>query len=256
MSVYIISRTESKLKDVQDEILKKGYKNVEVKYSVCDYSKLDTIAKAKLANELDGLDIGVLINNVGMSYRYPVLFHELTDDEVSQLIMMNIDSTIWMTRIILPGMIQRKRGTIVNISSISGTITLPLLALYGGVKSCIEKFSRSLNAEYNNKGITVQVQLPFYVATKLAKMRKSLSVPTPDEYVATAIKWIGYPDSVVSPFWIHSVQGWFMKIAPDTFVAYIANTMHHTLRKRGQKKDATVQQQQQQQQQQQSTKKD
>jgi 17beta-estradiol 17-dehydrogenase / very-long-chain 3-oxoacyl-CoA reductase len=237
MSVVLVSRTESKLKDVQQEIIKIG---VEAKYIVCDYSKFDDKAKATIKSELDALEIGVLINNVGMSYRYPRYFHELPDDEVADLQMMNIDSTVWMTRMVLPGMVQRKKGAIVNVSSASADYTLPLLAMYGGAKSFVEKFSRAINAEYRGKGITCQSQMPFYVATKLAKLRKSATVPTPEEYVACAMKWVGYPDAAVSPFWIHAVQGWVMKQIPDYFMSKIIMDMHMGIRKRGLKKDESL----------------
>lgn len=240
MSVVLISRTEAKLKAVQQEILAKGYDGVQVKYLVCDYSKFDDKAKASVSAGLKDLEIGVLINNVGVSYRYPRYFHELTDEEVQDLLTMNIDSTVWMTRMVLPGMIERKKGAIVNISSGSALYTLPLLAAYSGAKSFVEKFSRALNAEYRSKGITCQCQVPFYVATKLAKMRKSISVPTPTEFCSMAIKWVGYPDALVQPFWIHAVQGYLMHQIPDYIIASGILNMHLAIRKKGLKKDAKL----------------
>jgi 17beta-estradiol 17-dehydrogenase / very-long-chain 3-oxoacyl-CoA reductase len=239
MSIVLISRTETKLKEVQGEIIAKGY-SVEVKYIVCDYSKFDSTAKAAVKKVLDELEIGVLVNNVGISYRYPLFFHELSDAEVTSLLMMNVDSTLWMTRMVLPGMITRKRGAVVNISSGSALYTLPLLAEYSGAKSFVEKFSRAINAEYRSKGITCQCQVPFYVATKLAKMRQSLTVPTPVAYVNMAIKWVGYPDALVQPFWIHALQGWIMHQIPDFIIANVIMAMHMTIRSKGQKKDARL----------------
>jgi 17beta-estradiol 17-dehydrogenase / very-long-chain 3-oxoacyl-CoA reductase len=240
MSVVLISRTESKLQDVKKEIEDKGYSGVEVKYVVCDYSNFDDKAKATVKNAIKDLEIGVLINNVGFGYRYPRFFHELPDDEVADMLALNIDSVVWMTRMVLPGMVERKSGAMVNISSGSALYTLPLLAEYSGAKSFVEKFSRALNAEYRGKGITCQCQAPFYVATKLAKMRKSLSVPTPAEFVGHAIKWVGYPDCVVQPFWIHAVQGWIMYKVPDFILAKGIMSMHLAIRKKGLKKDARM----------------
>ena len=237
MSVLLISRTESKLQDVKKEIEAK-YSGVEVSYLVCDYSKFDKDAQDKVAKVVKDLEVGVLVNNVGVSYRYPMFFHELTDDEVQNLMTMNIDSTVWMTRMVLPGMLERKKGVIVNISSASAMFDLPLLAEYSGSKSFIEKFSRALNAEYQAKGITCQCQIPFYVATKLAKMRKSFMVPTSNEYVALAIKWIGYGDCVVSPYLFHAIQGWLLDVLPNSVVKSIIMSMHVATRKRGLKKDA------------------
>ena len=238
MSVLLISRTESKLQDVKKEIEAKNYAGVEVSYLVCDYSKFDKAAQDKVAKVVKELEVGVLVNNVGVSYRYPMFFHELADDEVQNLMTMNIDSTVWMTRMVLPRMLDRKKGAIVNISSASAMYDLPLLAEYSGSKSFIEKFSRALNAEYKSKGVTCQCQIPFYVATKLAKMRKSLMVPTATKFVALAIKWIGHGDCVVSPFLFHAIQGWVVDVLPNFIVASVIMSMHLGTRKRGLKKDA------------------
>jgi len=238
MSVLLISRTESKLQDVKKEIEAKNYPGVEVSYLVCDYSKFDKAAQDKVAKVVTDLEVGVLVNNVGVSYRYPMFFHELSDGEVQNLMTMNIDSTVWMTRMVIPGMLERKKGVIVNISSASAMYDLPLLAEYSGAKSFIEKFSRALNAEYKSKGITCQCQVPFYVATKLAKMRKSWNVPTSEKFVALAIKWVGHGDCVVSPFLIHSIMGGVMDMLPNSIVASVIMKMHLGIRKRGLKKDA------------------
>ena len=63
MSLILISRTESKLQDVAKEIDGKGFKGIEkTKYIVCDYSNFDEKTRARVQKELEGLDIGVLVN--------------------------------------------------------------------------------------------------------------------------------------------------------------------------------------------------
>jgi len=238
MSILLISRTESKLQDVKKELEAKNYDGVEVSYLVCDYSKFDEAAQEMVAKVVQELEVGILVNNVGVSYRYPMYFMELTDTEVKNLMTMNIDSTVWMSRMVLTGMLERKKGAIVNISSASAMYDLPLLAEYSGSKSFIEKFSRALNAEYKSKGVTCQCQVPFYVATKLAKMRKGLMIPSPSEFVALGIRWVGYDDCVVSPFLLHAIQGWVLDILPNSLVSSIIMNMHLATRKRGLKKDA------------------
>ena len=239
MNLVIISRTESKLQDVKKEIDAKNYGS-EVKYLVCDYSNFDTKARSAIEKELKDMDIGVLINNVGASYRYPRYFHELPREEMQHLMTMNIDSTVWMTEMVLKGMVERKKGTVVNLSSAAArNYAVPLLSEYSACKAFIEKFTTSLNAEYIDQGITFQCQSPFFVATKLAKMRKSFLVPSPKEYVDCAIKWVGYPQDIVSPFWVHALLGWIVLYClPTSFtVNYFFNDMKNT-RKRGMKKDA------------------
>lgn len=199
---------------------------------------MDEKAKSELSVAIGKLDVGVLVNNVGVSYRYPMYFHELSDKEVTDLIEMNVHSTVWMTRYVLQGMLERRRGAIVNISSGSAMYTLPLLAEYSGSKSFIEKFTLGLNAEYSSKGIAIQCQIPFYVSTKLAKMRASLSVPTPNLYARRAIRYIGHFDPIVSPYWVHGVMGWVLDHLPTSIVTGIIMKMHTDTRRRGLKKDA------------------
>jgi len=240
MSIVLISRTEAKLQAVKQEIDAKSYKGVDVQYIVCDYSNFDAKAKAHVKAGIAGLDIGVLINNVGVSYRYPMYFHELADAEVADLVEMNVNSITWMTRFVLPQMVDKKKGAIVNISSGSAMYTLPLLAEYSAAKSFIEKFTLALHAEYSSKGISVQCQIPFYVATKLAKMRKSFTVPTPNAFAKLGVQFIGHDDPVVSPFWVHAVMGYVLDRLPSGVVAKVIMGMHMGIRKRGLKKDAKV----------------
>jgi len=238
MSIVLISRTEAKLQAVKEEIDAKKFSGVDVKCIVCDYSNFDDKAKAHVKAGIAGLDVGVLINNVGVSYRYPMYFHELSEEEVLNLVEMNVNSTVWMTRFVLEGMVEKKKGAIVNISSGSAMYTLPLLAEYSAAKSFIEKFTIALHAEYKTKGISVQCQIPFYVSTKLAKMRKSFTVPTPDAFAKLGVKCIGHDDPVVSPYWVHAVMGYFMDRLPTFVVASGIMSMHQGIRKRGMKKDA------------------
>ena len=157
LNIVLISRTQSKLEEVKKEIQTK-YSGIEVKVIACDYSQFDAAAQKKVQTALNDLDIGVLINNVGMSYRYPQFYDELTDEEAMQLVDMNVTSTTQMTRMVLPGMVSRKRGAICNISSGSAMYTLPLLAGYSASKSYIEKFSRAINAEYASKWPNITIK--------------------------------------------------------------------------------------------------
>ena len=235
LSIVLISRTKSKLDAVAEEI-KEKYPDVKVKVIQCDYSNFDDKARASMKKALSSLDIGVLVNNVGVSYTFPKFFHELTEDEVGGLMEMNVNSTTWMTHMVLPGMMERKRGAVVNIASAAGVNTMPLLAQYSAAKGYIAMFSRGLMVECATKNVTVQCQVPFYVATKLAKLRKALTVPTPDAFVRMASKTIGYSDAIVQPFWMHAVIGLAINSIPTVVSDKIVMGMHAGIRKRGMKK--------------------
>lgn len=233
----MVSRTESKLQALQKELEEK-FPKVSFKYVTIDYSNFDEAARQRLLKETKHLDIGVLVNNVGMSYRYPRYFHELSDEEVTTLNELNIASTTWMTKMYVEDMANRGRGTIVNMSSIAGLYTQPLLAQYGAGKSYVEKFSKSINVEYRSRGVTCQVHVPSFVATKMSKMRKSATVPDPDEYVEMSMRFLGQYEDVVQAFWMHATIGWILTaVFPDESITqYYLNTALK-FRKKGLKKD-------------------
>jgi 17beta-estradiol 17-dehydrogenase / very-long-chain 3-oxoacyl-CoA reductase len=116
MNVMLISRSREKLDEVAAE-MKAKYPKIDVRVLVVDFSSFDAVTRAKVDAELKNLDIGVLVNNVGISYPFTMFFHELSDENVEQLLTLNVNSTTWMSRIVLPGMLARKRGAIVNMGS-------------------------------------------------------------------------------------------------------------------------------------------
>jgi 17beta-estradiol 17-dehydrogenase / very-long-chain 3-oxoacyl-CoA reductase len=235
LNIVLISRTQEKLDETTKEIKEKNPK-VEVRSIAVDYDQFDEAAQKRVSQILDTLDIGVLVNNVGISYDFTKYFHELDDQRVRQLIRLNVDSTTYMTRIVLPGMIQRKRGAIINIGSAAGVTTSPLLAQYGAAKSYVAMFSKALNEELGGFNIHVQCQVPLFVTTKLAKLKKSsFFVPTPSAYARSALNAIGY-ESVISPYWPHALQVWLLNSLPEALSTMITKNMHLDIRRKGMKK--------------------
>jgi|GEM_PF-1483422 len=236
MSIMLISRTESKLKLMADE-LKVAYPTIETQYLAVDYSNFDKTAQAKVKAALEKLDsFGILINNVGMSYPFPLYFHELSDDEVSSMIELNVNSTTWMTRIALPIMLPNKNGAILNIGSAAGLHPNPLLALYSATKSYVEYLSHSLNTEYGPKGITVQCHVPLFIVSKLSKYKKSTAfVPTTELYAKEALATLGL-DPVVSPHFPHRVASCIMSLVPQSIVQSLSLRFHLGIRTKGLKK--------------------
>lgn len=88
-----------------------------------------------IQQKIKGLDIGILVNNVGMGYPGPLHFHELAnrDNFLWDIIACNVISISFMTKQVINGMLKKKSGLILNISSIAGTIPLPV-CLYSSSK--------------------------------------------------------------------------------------------------------------------------
>ena len=117
LNIILISRNPQKLQETQKELNDKLKNKVEVRTVAIDFSNFDAKARASVTDAINGLDVGVLINNVGISYPFTKYFHELSEENVEQLMTLNVNSTTWMTKIVIPGMVERKRGAIVNIGS-------------------------------------------------------------------------------------------------------------------------------------------
>lgn len=236
LNVVLISRSAEKLRACREEISSK-FPAVDVKTLDIDFGSFDAAARERVAELLKDLDIGVLVNNVGISYPYTRYFDELDDSSVEQLITLNVNSTTWMTRIVLPAMLARRRGAIVNMSSAAGVLNSPLLAQYGAAKSYVAMFSKTLNYELSGKGVHVQCQVPLFVATKLAKIRNaSLMTASPSGYARAAVAAIGY-EPIVSPYWSHAMQMWVLRNLPEFVSAAITFNMHLGIRRAGMRKD-------------------
>ncbi|CAL5187029.1 unnamed protein product [Lathyrus oleraceus] len=69
----------------------------------------------RISETVERLDIGVLINNVGISHQYAILFHELDEELLNNLIMVNVVETTKVTHVVLHWMLKRKKGTIITI---------------------------------------------------------------------------------------------------------------------------------------------
>lgn len=100
-----------------------------------------------------------------------------------------------MCSIILPQMVQRKNGLIINIASLSAVVPAGNLAIYSASKAFADKFSEDLLAEYGHRGVTIQSVLPGFVATNMTKMKKgSFMAPLPQQFVESALATVGFAD--------------------------------------------------------------
>uniref|UniRef100_A0A8C5UPH3 3-ketoacyl-CoA reductase n=1 Tax=Malurus cyaneus samueli TaxID=2593467 RepID=A0A8C5UPH3_9PASS len=230
MKVVLISRSKEKLDQVSSEIREK-YK-VETKVIVADFGEREDIYKGIKAG-LEGLEIGVLVNNVGMAYSYPEYFIDVP--ELEKVTITNV-FLLQMTRLVLPGMLERSKGIILNIASAAGMYPTPLLTLYSATKAFVDYFSRGLHAEYKSKGIIVQSVLPYYVATKMSKIRKpTFDKPSPETYVRAALGTVGL-QSQTNGCLAHALMGWVFSFLPTSATINILLNVNKQIRARYLKK--------------------
>ncbi|CAH9122638.1 unnamed protein product [Cuscuta epithymum] len=239
LNLVLVGRNPEKLKDVSDSI-KAKHGQIQIKSVVVDFSGDLDDGVRRIREAIEGLDVGVLINNVGVSYPYARFFHEVDEKLLADLIKVNVEGTTKVTQAVLPGMLQRKKGAIVNIGSGAAIVipSDPLYSVYAATKAYIDQFSRCLYVEYKKSGIDVQCQVPLYVATKMASIkRSSFFVPSTDGYARAALGWIGY-EPRCTPYWPHSLLWALVSLLPESAVDAWRLKFCLAVRKRGQLKDA------------------
>lgn len=104
----------------------------------------------------------VLVNNAGVEEL--VHFHEMDLDAIENIIRTNVIALELLTRQVLPGMIERRRGHIVNIASMAGKIAVPYHAVYSSSKHAVVGFSWSLREEVKRFGVGASVVCPTFVS--------------------------------------------------------------------------------------------
>ncbi|CEQ42122.1 SPOSA6832_03921 [Sporobolomyces salmonicolor] len=183
-NIFLASRTTSKLEEISQEITAK-FPNVKTQVHSIDFSS-PSADYAALGKAMEPLDIGVLINNVGKSYEEPTFFQDLPDQDIADIVEINVNATLKVTKLVLPGMISRKRGLILSVGSFASLIPSPLLAVYSGSKAFLSTWSQALGSELKGTGVEVELLNTYFVVSKLSKIRRSSwMIPTPKTYVRT-----------------------------------------------------------------------
>lgn len=132
---------------------------------VCRPCVLDLTRPAEIERALHGVNADVLVNNAGVITKKPLL--NMTPDEWSEMMAVNVSALFHVTRQLLPGMVEHRRGHIVNIASIAGRSAFPGGTGYVATKHAVLGFSESLMLEVREHGVKVSVVMPGSVATDM-----------------------------------------------------------------------------------------
>ena len=170
---------------------------------------------ARLKALVDGLDVGILVNNVGISHDIPVPFTETPRKEIESIIAINCSATLRVAQIVAAGMVQRKQGLILTMGSFGGVVPSPLLATYSGSKAFLQQWSTALGSELAPYNITVELVQSYLVTSSMSKIRKSSAfVPTPRAFVKSVLSSVGRTGGAqgwsytCTPYWSHAMLQW------------------------------------------------
>jgi NAD(P)-dependent dehydrogenase (short-subunit alcohol dehydrogenase family) len=136
--------------------------------------------------------IDVLVNNAAISESGPLETYPL--DRLRAVLETNAIGAVRMAQAVIPGMRERGRGAIVNVSSVNGRVASPLGAAYAASKFALEAISESLHLELGHFGIRVAIIEPGYIAPGMVERPRWGIEPPYDEL---AEQWFGTDDKLL-----------------------------------------------------------
>ena len=168
-ALVLVARREQRLNELRDALCK-GNAQLNVQVRVVDLSEKSQIEDLVHWLEQNKIEIDFLINNAGLGDYGP--FATSDPQRNDEMLEVNIVALTMLTRALLPQIISRKRGAILNVSSSAGFLPIPGMALYAASKAYVNSFTEALRAELHNTGVSVTALCPGPVHTEFGDVAK------------------------------------------------------------------------------------
>jgi short-subunit dehydrogenase len=169
--LVLVARREPELTELAREL--KERHGADSRVLTADLAAPD--AAAQLAESLDGAAIDVLVNNAGFGGHGA--FVERDRDEEMRMIAVNVTALTDLTKQLVPGMVARGRGRILNVASTAAFQPGPFMAVYYATKAYVLSFSEALSEELSGSGVTVTCLCPGVTKTEFQKVAGVEEVP-------------------------------------------------------------------------------
>ena len=189
--LVVVARDETRLERLAETLEKEHGVEVEVLAADLASKKGTALVEARLASADPAVDL--LVNNAG--FGTVGKFADLPRAVESREVRLNVLAVVLLSHAALPGMIDRGRGGIINVSSLAGFQPTPLNATYGGTKAFVTSFSHALHEEVRGTGVNVMVLCPGFTRTEFQDRAglDSAAVPsflwqTPETVVSAALR--------------------------------------------------------------------
>jgi short-subunit dehydrogenase len=168
-SLVLVARRLDRLEELRVELTKKD-PNLNVHCRAVDLSQPSEVQELIAWLTQEGITIDFLINNAGLGDRGPFATGE--PERLRQQLAVNIVALTMLTRALLPAMIEKKRGAILNVSSSAGFLPIRKMAVYAASKSYVTSFSDSIRGEVRKQGIVVSALCPGPVDTEFSSVAR------------------------------------------------------------------------------------
>ena len=151
--------------------------------------QFDIVNKDDVKTALEGLELDVLVNNAGITKDN--LFFWMSDDEWESVIDTSVNGTYYVTKAVLKNMIANKKGSIINVASVSGLVGNAGQTNYSAAKGAMIAFTKALSAEVARYKIRVNAVAPGLIESEMTK-----DLPLKDMKKGIPLRRIGTPKDV------------------------------------------------------------
>jgi short-subunit dehydrogenase len=226
-NLVLIARSEDRLKQVADELRAKH--GIEAKILVKDLS-LPT-APQEIFDALRDTPISVLVNNAGFGWRGAFAEGDLQRTALDMM-HVNMDSLVALTRLFVAPMLERKQGRIMNVASTAAFQPGPFSNIYFATKAFVYSFSVALSEELAGTGVTTTVLCPgptrteFFERAGMTNYRKGAVMMDSPVVAEIGFRGLMRGKRVVIPGMLNKISASLAKITPARFAAKIVRKIN------------------------------
>jgi short-subunit dehydrogenase len=166
----LVAHPGENLEELRKEIENQGGKAIAI---TCDLR--DVVQRRQLLQDVRKQlgPIDILVNNAGVEFTS--VYHELSEENIYGMLRVNLEAPMILSKLVLPEMLERKRGHIVNISSLAGKAGPAFQEPYAATKAGLIAFTFSLRASYRRAGVSASAIVPGFVETGIYTKLKEKS---------------------------------------------------------------------------------
>ena len=221
-SMVLVARRRERLEELRDELTRRD-PNLNVHLREADLSDERAVIELGEWLEREKISIDLLINNAGLGDRGAFATSETR--RVKQMMAVNVVALTRLTRLLLPPMIQQKRGAILNVSSSAGFLPLAGLAVYAATKAYVTSFSEAIRAESRGTGVTVTALCPGPVHTEFNEVARrassqrdrsgpAIAYVSVEDVVRDALDALEHDRAIVIPGFVMKLGMFLVRLTP------------------------------------------
>jgi len=221
--LVVVARRADRLQALAAELTSRH--RVQVHVIVADLAQPGAATTLFAETERRGLAVDLLINNAGFGKGGE--FTAIPFEDQAEMVRLNVNTLMELTRLYLPAMRQRKRGGVINLASTAAFQPVPNMAVYGATKAFVLSFSEAVAHEVRADGVRVMALCPGFTATGFQAVSGVGEawrdrMPGPDEVVAAALRAFEKGRRTAVPGFGNRFLAFGVRLVPRRLAASIA----------------------------------